>query len=165
MIKIPIIVFISMLSLNVFSQELTSDKIFISDSLTGESGKYYMEGKEIDLNKTILDFRNIEKIESYFGKSSNIHSGSKGAYLIVRKSKTELIPLQKLIEEIKAGNESIKYEKNIKVVIDGIFISDIFEYKIEPSCILKINILLNDSKGVNREINKPVIAIETNRDN
>ncbi|REG88561.1 hypothetical protein [Flavobacterium aquicola] len=101
--KIFISLFV-LFSLNVFSQETPREKIFISESLTGEIGKFYMEGKEIDMNKTFLDPKNIEKIQTYFGKSAEVHSGSIGAYLITRKKKTSLLTLQKFIEEIKSNN-------------------------------------------------------------
>jgi len=154
-----------LISLNVISQEIPREKIFISDSLTGESGKFYMEGKEIDLNKTFLDSKNIEKIDTYFGKSAEVKSGSIGAYLITRKNKNSLLTLQKFIEEIKLNNESIKNALRVNVVVDSLLINEFSEYKIEPSCVLKINIIIKDPKGVNSDGTTPTIEIITNKNN
>jgi len=159
--KIIILLF-TLFSLNVFSQEITSDKIFISDSLTVESGKYYMEGKEINMSKTFLDPKNLKKIESYFGKTAQIRSGTSGAYLITRIKEVELISLQKFVEKIKSENQSINKVENLNVNVDNFLIEDLSEYKIEESCVLKVNILMKDPKGVNRDGTKPTIQILTN---
>jgi hypothetical protein len=151
--------------LNVFSQEITSDKIFISDSLTGEGGKYYMEGKEIDMSKTFLDPKNIEKIESYFGKTARTRSGTKGAYLITRIKKTELVTLQKFVEKIKARNESLKNIENVNVVVDDLLIEKFSEYRIEESCVVEIKIFNTAPKSKNRDGNISTIKIITNRKN
>ena len=156
--KIFIFLF-ALISLNVLAQEVPSEKIFISDSLTGESGKYYMEGMEIDLSKTFLDSKNIKKIESYFGKSAELKSGSKAAYLITRKNKTPLLTLKEFIEE------SLKNIESVNVVVDGLLIQQLSEYKIEQSCITKFDIIKNDPKGVNRDGIKTTIVITTNRRN
>lgn len=156
------ILFFTSFFLNVFSQEMTSDKIFISDSLTGESGKYYMEGKEINISKTFLDPKNIKKIESYFGKTAQIRSGTSGAYLITRIKEVKLISLQKFVEKIKSENQSINKLESLNVIVDNFLIQDLSEYTIEESCVLKVNILLKDPKGVNRDGTKPTIQILTN---
>lgn len=159
------ILFFTLFSMNVFSQEITSDKIFISDSLTGESGKYYMEGKEIDMSKTFLNPKNIEKIESYFGKTAQTRSGTSGAYLITRIKKTELITLQKFVEKIKAGNESLKNIESVNVVVDDLLIEKYSEYRIEESCVTEVKILITDPKSISRDGNIPTITIITNRKN
>lgn len=160
--KTTLLFLFTIISLNVLSQEIVTDKIFISDSLTGESGKYYMEGKEIEINKTFLDYKNIEKVESFFGETAKERSGTSGSYLITRKNKIPLIELPKLIEQIKLENQSIKNIENVNIVINDMLIQNISEYKIEESCIVKIEVLINDKKGVNRNGTKPSIVIRTN---
>ena len=166
--KRTFILLFTLFSLNVFSQEATSDRIFISDSLTGESGKYYMEGKEIDMSKTFLDPKNIEKIESYFAKTAQTRSGTSGAYLITRIKKAELVTLQKFVEKIKAGNESLKNiesvnPESVNVVVDDLFIEKFSEYRIEESCVAQVKVLITDPKGINPDGNIPTIIIITNR--
>lgn len=160
--KVLILIF-TLFFLKVTGQKVVVEKIFMPDSLIGESRKYYMEGKEIDFNKTIIDFGNIENMKSYFGKSAEIHSGTKAAVLITRKNKIPLLTLKEFVEKIKSENQSIKSKENINVVIDDVLIEEISEYKIEESCIKKVTILTKHPKDVNRDASKPSIVIITNR--
>ena len=74
----------------------------------------------------------------------------------------KLISLQKFVEKIKSENQSINKLESLNVIVDNFLIQDLSEYTIEESCVLKVNILLKDPKGVNRDGTKPTIQILTN---
>ncbi len=147
--------------LNVFGQEKQSsekEKIFISDSLTGEAGQFYMEGKRIDINKLILSPYNIAEKKTFFGKTPK----SKAAYLIIRKSKKPILGLGEFIAKFKTENGLLKDTEKIQVTIDNLLIDNLEDYQIELDCIVEIKIQL-DKNYPNRKGTVPCISIITNR--
>lgn len=143
-----------------FSQNIKiveKEKIFISDSLVGESGKFYMDGKEIDINKVILSPYNIE-MKTFFGQTPK----TQGAYLIVRKTKSQILYLNEFIEKFKSENGLLKNSKKVIVTIDNLLIENLNEYQIELDCIVELKIQL-DKNYNNRKTTIPCISILTNR--
>ncbi len=74
---------------------------------------------------------------------------------------SESITLQEFVEKTKAQNESIKNAQNINVMVNDLLIENLTEYKINPKNISRMEILVLDTKGVNREGTKPSIIITT----
>ena len=81
------------------------------------------------------------------------------------ENKAETISLQKFIKKVKAENESLKNVMEVNVIVDGILIDKVSEYKIDKSCVVKVDILIKNPKGVNRDGTKPGILITTNLKN
>lgn len=133
------------------------ERILISDSLLVESGKFYMDGKEIDINKVILSPYNIE-MKTFFGKTPN----TQGAYLIVRKTKSQILYLNEFIEQFKSENGILKKSEKVIVTIDNFLIENLNEYQIELDCIVEVKIQL-DKNYNNRKTTIPCISILTNR--
>jgi hypothetical protein len=84
-------------------------------------------------------------------------------YIIENKAAT--ISLQKFIKKIKTENKSLKNIEKVNVIVDGILIEKISEYKIDKSCVMKVEVLIKDPHGVNRDGTKPSILITTNLKN
>ena len=147
--------------LTVFGQENLStekERIFISDSLTGESGEFYMEGKHIDINKLILSPYNIAEMKTFYGKIPKTH----GAHLIIRKSKKPILGLSEFIAKFKSENGLLKDTEKIIVTIDNLLINNLTEYQIELDCIVEVRILI-DKNYPDRNERIPCISIITNR--
>lgn len=134
-----------------------NERIFISDSLSGEPGKFYMEGKQIDINKLILSPYNIAEMKT-IGKTPK----TQGAYLIIRKSKKTILALSDFIAKFKSENGILKDTEKINVTIDNLIIDNLEQYQIEVACIVEVKILL-DRNYPDREGRIPCISIITNR--
>ena len=124
------------------------EKIIINDSLTAKPGENYVDGIKVKLDKIIIHENNIKEIKVYKGESSKIYSGAIGATIIERKKKYEFVVLSKFIVDLKGGNEKLKDEKNIEIVLNGILIDQPEEYKIELNPEIEITIQNYSDDGI-----------------
>ncbi len=74
--------------------------------------------------------------------------------------KTELTTLQKVVDDIKAKNESIKNEKNITIMVDEMLVNNLQTFIINPKNIAMVEVLVLEPKPNGEKI-KPSIIINT----
>jgi hypothetical protein len=79
----------------------------------------------------------------------------------LNKTTSESITLQEFVKKTKAQNESIKNAESVNVMVNDLLIENLNEYRINPKNISRLEILVLDPKGVNREGTKPSIIITT----
>jgi hypothetical protein len=124
------------------------EDIIINDSLIAKSGEFYVDGIKVDIEKTIIHAKNIKEIKSFKGESSKIFSGAVGATIITRKKEYEFITLSEFVADLKNGNEKLKKEKYIEVILNGILIDKIENYQIELNPEMKITIQIYSDDGI-----------------
>lgn len=124
------------------------EKIIINDSLFAKPGEYYVDGIKVEFDKIIIHENNIKEIKVYKGESSKIFSGAIGATIIKRKKEYEFITLSKFIADLKSGNEKLKSEKYIEVILNGILIDKTENYQIELNPEMKVSIQIYSDNGI-----------------
>uniref|UniRef100_UPI00404B0D6D hypothetical protein n=1 Tax=Flavobacterium sp. TaxID=239 RepID=UPI00404B0D6D len=154
----------------IFGQNNLPDKnedIIINENLTAKPGEFYVDGIKVEPGKMIIHEQNIKEIKVYKGENSKIFSGAIGATIIVRKKEYEFITLSKFVADLKNGNEKLKNEKYIEVILNGILIDQTENYQIELNPKMKITIQNYSDDGIYHggQENKPntQIIIETKK--
>lgn len=130
------------------------EKIVVNDSLTAKPGETYIDGIKVELGKVFIHENNIADIKVYKGESAKIYSGAKGAVIIKRKNKYELVELSKFIADIKKENEKLESEQSIEIMINDILIDKPEEYRIELNPEIKITIRKYSDDGIYHGGNK-----------
>ena len=74
--------------------------------------------------------------------------------------KTEITTLQKVVDDIKANNESIKHAEHVTIMVDEMLIENLKTFKINPKNIAMVEVLVLEPKANGERVN-PSIIINT----
>lgn len=74
------------------------------------------------------------------------------------KAESNVTTLEKVVENIKAKNESIKDAEHVNVMVNDLLIQDLKDFKIDPQNIAMVEVLvLNPKAGSNERIKSIII--------
>ena len=119
----------------------TGEPVYISKTLTAQSGEVYLDSVKIDLPKTFIDPENIKEVKVFKGESAKVYSSNKGATLITRNVQGDIIALQEFAASLKKGSGKLKKVATLKLVVNDQPIEDASGYRIELSAVRRVSIL------------------------
>jgi ABC-type transporter MlaC component len=91
----------------------------------------------------------------------SIGASSQNLVSDTNKNKMASISLTEFVARIKAQNESLKNAKNIQVMVNDLLIENADTFLIDPKNVAKMEVLVLEPNGINREATQPSIIIYT----